>query len=120
MKSSKPSKLETYVNILEVLLTNPQKAEFIARKAHIKQDSLKRCLTFLLSNGVIEERELMASKQVVYALTERGMAVFKELRAIKYFEKLRESFPIVEEAREIASFLSKRSKDLKEDDDLEI
>jgi DNA-binding PadR family transcriptional regulator len=116
----KPSKLETYVNILEVLVTNPQKAEFIARKTHLKPDSLKRCLAFLVSNGVIEKRELMTSKQVVYALTERGMAVFKELRAIKYFEKLRESFPVIEEAREIASFLSKRSQELKDDRDLEV
>lgn len=113
-----PSKLETYLNILEVLVENPQKAEFIARKTHLKPDSLKRFMVFLVSNGVIDKRRLMSSKQVVYALTERGMAVFKELRAMKYFEKLRESFPTVEEAREIASFLTKRSRDLNEDDDL--
>jgi len=113
-----PSKLETYLNILEVVVENPQNPEFIARKTRMKPDSLKRCMNFLVSNGVIEKRRLMSSKQPVYALTERGMAVFKELRAMKYFEKLRESFPIVEEAREIASFLSKRSRDWREDDDL--
>lgn len=115
-----PSKLETYLNILEVLVENPQKPEFIARKVHIKQDSLKRRMSFLVSNGVIEKRRLMSNNQTVYALTERGMAVFKELRAMKYFEKLRESFPIVEEAREIASFLSKRSRNWREDDDLTV
>lgn len=113
-----PSKLETYLNILEVLVENPQKPDFIARKTHLKQEPLKRYLAFLVANGVVEKRKLMSSKQLVYALTERGMAVFKELRAMKYFEKLRESFPIVEEAREIASFLSKRSKDWREDDSL--
>jgi DNA-binding MarR family transcriptional regulator len=113
-----PSKLETYLNILEVLVENPQKPDFIARKTHLKQDSLKRHIAFLVSNGVVEKRRLISSKQIVYALTERGMAVFKELRAMKYFEKLRESFPIVEEAREIASFLVKRSKTWREDDSL--
>ncbi len=115
-----PSKLEKYLNILEVLVENPQKSEFISRKTHMKPDSLKRCMTFLVSNGVVEKRRLVSNNQIVYALTERGMAVFKELRAMKYFEKLRESFPVVEEAREIASFLSKRSRDWREDDHLTV
>jgi DNA-binding HxlR family transcriptional regulator len=109
-----PSKLEKYLNILESLVNRPKKIEQIAQKAHMEQNVLKRHLVFLLSNGVVEKRSL-GSKQVVYALTDRGLAVFKTLRALNYLEKLRDSLPIVEEAREIAAVLSKRSREWKEE-----
>jgi len=105
-----PSKLEKYLNILEVLLDQPRKIDQIARKTRMEKSSLKRCLNFLVSNGIVEKR-MLQPKLAVYALNERGLAVFKTLRALQYLEKLRDSLPIVEEAREIASILSKRSRE---------
>ncbi len=101
------SKLEKYLNILEALVDRPLKIEQIARRTDIEPQVLKHHLAFLVANGVAVERRLKG-KRVAYAITERGFAVFKTLRSIKYFEKLRETLPIVEEAREIASVLEKR------------
>lgn len=101
------SKLERYLNILEALVDRPLKIEQIARRTDIEPQVLKHHLVFLVANGVAVERRLKG-KHVAYAMTERGYAVFKTLRSMKYFEKLRETLPIVEEAREIASVLEKQ------------
>lgn len=108
------SKLEKYLNILEVLVDRPMRASEITRKTHVEPQAFKRLIGFLVSNGVVQERPA-SKKQVVYALTERGLAVFKTLRALQYLEKLRASLPVVEEAREIVSMLSKQSKDSQKD-----
>ena len=102
-----PSKLDKYLNILEVVVEKPKKADYIARKVHVEPHVLKRQLNFLVSNDVVEKRKL-GNKLILYAITERGLAVFKTLRALKYLEKLRDSLPVVEEAREITAMLSKQ------------
>lgn len=107
-----PSKLDKYLNILEALVARPQKTDYLSRRVRIEQNVLKRHLDFLVSNGVVEKRKF-SDKLVLYAVTERGLTVFKTLRALKYLEKLRDTLPAVEEAREIAAVLSKRSKEWK-------
>jgi len=104
-----PSKLDKYLKILEVLVLGPQKIDSIAYGAKMECTSLKRYLDFLVSNGLVDERR-WSGKKVVYAINERGVSVFKTLRAIKYLEKLKKTLPIVEEAREIASVLTKHSQ----------
>jgi predicted transcriptional regulator len=104
-----PSKLDRYLNLLEILVSGPKNIAQIERQANMEHQALKRHLDFLVSNGVIEKRKL-SDKQIAYAITERGLSVFKTLRAYKYFEKLKASLSIVEEAHEIASVLSKHSK----------
>lgn len=106
------SKLDKYLNILEVLVARPQKTDYLSRRLHLDEPLLKRHLAFLVSNGVVEKRRF-SDKLILYAVSERGLAVFKTLRALKYLEKLRDTLPAVEEAREIAAVLSKRSKDWK-------
>jgi len=108
-----PSKLDKYLNILEVLVLRPQKLDQIAYKVNMECRALKRCLDFLVSNGVVEKRRLRG-KRVVYAINERGLSVFKTLRMLKYLEKLKKTLPIVEEAREVASLLTKQSQEWKE------
>ncbi len=108
------SKLDKYLNILEALVERPRKIDQIASKTHVEPHVLKRNLRFLISNGVVEKRRF-GNKPIVYAVTERGLTVFKTLRALKYLEKLKDSLPVVEEAREIMAVLSKRSKQWKED-----
>jgi len=105
--------MDKYLNILEVLVARPQKTDYLARRVHMEEPVLKRHLGFLVSNGVVEKRRF-SEKLSLYAITERGLAVFKTLRTLKYLEKLRDSLPVVEEAREIAAALAKRSTDGKE------
>ena len=109
-----PSKIDRYLNLLEVLVSRPQKIARIEHQVKMEHQALKQHLGFLVANGVIEERR-SSNKQIAYAITERGLAVFKTLRAFKYFEKLRKALPIVEEAREISAALSKYSRALKEE-----
>jgi predicted transcriptional regulator len=107
-----PSKLDKYLNILEVIAERPQKIDRIASKVHMETIEIKRRMKFLVSNGVVDERPTIDNR-IIYALNDRGYAVFKTLRAFKYFEKLKESLPVIEEAKEIASLLSKNSRRLR-------
>ena len=107
------SKLDKYLNILEALIERPQRIDKIASKTHMEKRDVKRRLQFLVSNSVVEERKTMGNR-AIYALNDRGFAVFKALRAFKYFEKLKESLPVIDEAREIASMLSKNSRHSRE------
>lgn len=109
-----PSKLDKYLDILEVVAERPQKIDHIAAKVHMETRELKRRMNFLVLNGVINERPI-DDNRFVYALNDRGYAVFRTLRAFKYFEKLRESLPVIEEAKEIASILSKSSRKLRKE-----
>ena len=101
------SKLDKYLNILEAIVDRPLKIDQIASRTNMELQVLKRHLVFLVANGVAEERRFRG-RHVAYAITERGFAVFKTLRALKYLEKLRDSLPIIEEAREITSVLKKQ------------
>jgi len=106
-----PSKLDRYLNILDALVGRPRKLDRIAYKLNMECAFLKRHLDFLVSNGLVEKRRL-SDKHVVYAINERGISVFKTLRALKYLEKLKASLPTIEEAQEITPVLSKHSRKL--------
>jgi len=101
-----PSKLDKYLKILEVLVRRPQEVDHVAYRAKMECRAVKRCLDFLVLNGLVEKRKL-SGKRAVYAINERGLSVFKTLRMLKYLEKLKKTLPLVEEAREIAPVLSK-------------
>ena len=109
-----PSKLDKYLDILEVVAERPQKIDQIATQVHMETSELKRRMNFLVLNGVVNERPTIDNR-IVYALNDRGYAVFKTLRAFKYFEKLRESLPVIDEAKEIASILSKSTRKLRKE-----
>jgi predicted transcriptional regulator len=107
-----PSKLDKYLSVLEALVLGPQKLDSIAYKAKMECNSLKHRLDFLVSNGLVEERYLRG-KRMVYVINERGLSVFKTLRALKYLEKLKKTLPIIMEAQEITSVLTEHSRELK-------
>src|SRR3972149_579901 len=96
-----PSKLEKYLNILEVLVVRPQKVDYVARRIRMEPRALKRHLDFLISNGVVEKRRF-SDRLILYAISERGLSVVKPLRPVNYPENLRHSLPMVDGAREIA------------------
>jgi len=109
-----PSKLDKYLNILEILAERPHKIDRIAPRVHMEKPEIKRRMNFLVSNGIVDERPTIDNR-IVYALNDRGFAVFKTLRAFKYFEKLKETLPVIEEAKEITSLLYKNSRTLREE-----
>jgi predicted transcriptional regulator len=108
-----PSKLDKYLSILEVLVFRPRKLDSIAYRVNMECRAVKKCLDFLVSNGLVEEQRF-SEKRIIYAINERGLSVFKTLRALKYLEKLKKTLPIVEEAREVASVLNKHSQKWRE------
>ncbi len=101
------SKLEKYLSILEVLVSNTQRFEDISFKTKIECGSLKRLMNFLTSHKLIEERPF--DEGVVYAITDRGIAVFKTLRAKEYFKRIRTILPVVDEAKEVSPLLSRQA-----------
>ncbi len=108
------SKLEKYLYILEVLIPSPLKFEKISYKANIECNILRQYLNFLISYKLVEER-VARKGRAIYAITERGLAVFKTLQAQKYFRKLRRILPVVEEANEVGPLLSKQSQRFEEE-----
>jgi predicted transcriptional regulator len=109
------SKLEKYLSILETLVAQPLKFEKVSYEAKIDCTTLKQHMDFLIFHKLVEERHLN-KERAVYAITERGLAVFKTLRAQRYLRKLKKIMPVVEEASEIQSLLHKSSS-LQEDED---
>ena len=82
-----------YVDILSVLAhRGPLKLTHVMYKANVNCSVLKEYLTFLMDQGLVEERNLR-KRRVVYAVTQRGLTV------LKYFRELKQVLPIVEEAR---------------------
>jgi predicted transcriptional regulator len=89
----KRSKLEMYVDILQVLAQRgPLKVTHIMYKANVNFSVLKEYLDFLLKQGLVEERTIR-KQRIVYAVTQRGITV------LKYFKELKQVLPLVEEAR---------------------
>ena len=109
-----PSKLDKYLNILEVLADRPNKIDRIASRVHMEKPEIKSRMNFLVSNGIVDERPTI-DNHIIYALNDRGFAVFKRLRAFRYFEKLKETLPVIEEAKEITSLLYKNRRPLREE-----
>jgi predicted transcriptional regulator len=88
------SKLETYIDILDVLsLRGPLKLTHIMYKSNVNCSVLKECLEFLMKNSLVEER-IIKRERVIYALTQRGISVLKAFREIK------QTFQLEEEKRQ--------------------
>jgi predicted transcriptional regulator len=77
------SKLEMYIDILEVLsLKGPLKLTHIMYRSNVNCNVLKDQLEFLMKNNMVEERILRREK-IVYAILQRGITVLKTFREIK-------------------------------------
>jgi predicted transcriptional regulator len=93
------SKLEIYVDILEVLAQRgPLKLTHIMYKSNVNCNILKQYLGFLTKQELIEERKFGKSG-VVYANTVKGKTVLKS------FRELAKSLPIDEEENKISPAL---------------
>jgi predicted transcriptional regulator len=99
------SKLESYEAILEALVEKPLNIDKIAYRTNIDCTVLARHLDRLIKNGLVEERPSI--KKTVYAITERGIAVFKTLNFQKYLEKVTASLRTIDDALQTMPLISK-------------
>lgn len=84
------SKLEKYINILEALAPRPLKIDSIAYKTKIECVSVRRSLDFLITNGLVV-KDRSEGKGAVYAISERGLSVFRTLRTLRQLEELKKT-----------------------------
>jgi len=85
------SKLEMYLDLLKVLATrDPLKLTHIMHMTNLNCSVSKKYLDFLTLQGLVEEK-IIGRERIVYAITQRGLTVLKQLRELK------EVLPIVEE-----------------------
>ena len=100
------SKLESYEDVLGALVKKPLAIDGIAYKTNIDCVILRRRLDFLMENGLVKERIL--SKKILYAITERGIAVFKTLNFQKYLEMVANTIMAMDEAIHVIPIISER------------
>jgi predicted transcriptional regulator len=106
------SKLELYEAILEAMVKKPLTVDKLAYKTNMDCTALDRHLAFLIKNGLVEER--FSDKKTQYAITERGMTVFKTLNFQKYLEKVTKSLRAIEDALQAVPIISKRISEREE------
>jgi predicted transcriptional regulator len=80
------SKLELYEEVLRALAKKPLTIDGIAYECNMDCIVLRQRLDFLSKNGLIQEQEY--KNKTVFALTKRGIAIFKTLTITKRLEKL--------------------------------
>jgi predicted transcriptional regulator len=98
------SKLECYEEILGTLVKKPLTIDSIAYETNMECNVLRRRLEFLIKNGLVEERD--SGRKTLYAISERGVAVFKTLNFQKYLEKVVSNIRIMDEAVHIIPAIS--------------
>jgi len=90
------SKLESYEEILGVIVKKPLSIDSIAYETGTECTVLKQRLDFLIENSLVEERA--SGKKTVYAITERGLSVYRTLSFQKYLEKVANAIRTMDEA----------------------
>jgi predicted transcriptional regulator len=103
------SKLELCEAILEALVKKPLNIDKIAYKTDIDCTVLNRHLDFLIVNGLVEER--MLGNKLLYALTERGMTVFRTLDFQKYLRRISSTLMQIDEAMQTIRDISENEKE---------
>jgi predicted transcriptional regulator len=98
------SKLEHYEDVLRVLVDKSLTVDSIAYECNMDCVALRQRLTFLMKNGLVEEED--CQKKTVYALTRRGLAIFKTLAITRRLEKLQTTIKMIDEALQAIPALS--------------
>ena len=87
------SKLEMYVDILEVLaLRGPLKLTHVMYKANVNCSILKEYLEFLIQQELVEKKAF-CKRRVAYGISSKGLIVLKQ------FKELKQVLPLIEEQR---------------------
>lgn len=90
------SKLEKYLNILEVLVSWPLEFENILYQVDERSSVLKNYLDFLISHNLVEKLPL-DGKVAVYTITDRGLSLLTTMQGQDYLSKHENLLPIYEE-----------------------
>jgi len=98
------SKLESYEDILGVVIRKPLNIDNIAYETNMDCGLLRQRLDFLIKNGLVKDRIL--GKKRLYVITERGAAVLKTLNFQKYLEKVANTIRTMDEAVHIIPIIS--------------
>ena len=113
VQNLRKSKLETYEAILSALAKRPLTVDSIAYRTNMDCTILEQFLNSLMKNGLIQET--FARRKKVYAITERGMSVFRALSFQRYLDKIAKSIKTmgttVETAPTIESDESKKNNE---------
>jgi len=107
------SKLESYEDILEVLVNKPLTIDHMAYAMNVNCTILRQRLDFLIKNSLVEERGL--GKTTLYAITERGIVVLKALNFQKYLGKITNKITIIDETLQIMQEFEKKNRKKKSD-----
>jgi predicted transcriptional regulator len=89
------SKLELYEDILTALVDRPLTVDAIAYACNMDCFSVRTRLDFLMKSSLIEEAY---KEKTRYALTRRGLAIYKTLALTKSLEKLQTNIKRIDEA----------------------
>lgn len=106
------SKLESYEDILGALVKKPLDLDSLAYEADMNCTLLEKRLNSLIKHGLVEER--FSGKKVRYAITERGIAVLKNLNFRKYMEKIANAIRVMDDALQVIPSISRRNDTEKE------
>jgi predicted transcriptional regulator len=98
------SKLELYEAILNALVNRALTVDSIAYACNMDCIALRQRLNFLIQSGLVEER--VYKDKTRYALTPRGLAIFKTLALTKSLKKLQTNMKRIEEALQAIPSLS--------------
>jgi predicted transcriptional regulator len=98
------SKLELYEDVLTALADRHLTVDAIAYACSTDCVALHQRLDFLLKNGLVEERNY--NNKTRYALTRRGLAIYKTLALTKRLEKLQTNIKQIDEALKAIPSLS--------------
>lgn len=80
------SKLELYEDILQALAKRPLSIDAIAFNCDMDCVNLLARLDFLMKNEIVQERAY--PRKTVYAITARGLAIYRTLSITHQLEKL--------------------------------
>ena len=103
------SKLKLYEDILTALVDRRLTVDAIAYTCNMDCIALRQRLDFLLKSDLVEERNY--KKQTRYALTRRGLAIYKTLTITRRLEKLQTTIKNVDEALKMIPALSEYNEE---------
>jgi predicted transcriptional regulator len=103
------SKLELYEDILTALVDRRLTVDAIAYACDMDCVALRQRLDFLVKHGMVEEKTY--KKKTRYALTRRGVAIFKTLTITRRLEKLQTTIKNVDEALKLIPALSEYNEE---------
>ncbi|TRO53526.1 hypothetical protein E2P63_02315 [Candidatus Bathyarchaeota archaeon] len=98
------SKLELYQEILYALVNRRLTVDAIAYTCNMDCIALHKRLEFLMQQGLVEEKNFHDA--TCYALTRRGLAIFKTLALTKRLERLQTTLKQIDEALQAIPSLS--------------